>query len=80
MMRQTAAELELEQLLVEAWHGNSDEWQAEAERLRAGVEWLASLGHTQHCTHPQASRRGWRWCSLAACVSARKVLVQESDA
>ncbi len=49
-------------------------------KLRAGVELLASLCHTQHHTHPQASRQGWEHCSLAECVAARKVLAQKSDA
>lgn len=42
--------------------------------LPDGVTWLASLGHTQHHTHPQASRLGWRRCSLTECETARKIL------
>jgi hypothetical protein len=46
--------------------------------LRDGVLWLASLGHTQHHTHPQASQLGWKRCSLTECRTARKILKEDA--
>ena len=46
--------------------------------LRDGVEWLASLGHTYHHEHPQASRLGWKYCSLTECETAQKILKRDA--
>lgn len=39
------AELELANLLVEAWHGNSDEWQAENGALKQQIAKLEAKAH-----------------------------------
>jgi hypothetical protein len=46
--------------------------------LRTGILLLASLGHTQHHTHPQASRLGWMRCPLTECETARKILKHDA--
>lgn len=63
------AELEEERGRVEAWHGNSDEWQAESARLR---ELLRSRAGALHYLRHHHGTFGV--CSVPECVEARAAL------